>query len=405
MGSVANTDVTLSDAVVPKRESSVDRYSSFSVSTPEGEDGAPGGEEHRAAEPAPAPKRKGGRKPIYATSEERKQRNRQAQAAFRERRTEYIKQLETTIQHHEETLQNLQQSHRAAADECLMLRYKNSLLERILLEKGIDVQAELALKGSPTLRPHRAPPITGQASPMQKAMLSRQQSRHRNSMAPPLQTVNPTTQAGGPRNFAGSPTAQPTPPSQHSSPSTAKSPGFALQGGMTSPATEMAAQQPPQQQQVRPLPPSHPASFPPQHRSQVRPLSGTNLPQAYPPRTQPESYYPASFQKHYTQLGKLTQQEYDAQADMIDDLDGGGDDVDTDSFIPNFRLPPTTSTAGMSMGMQASPPMTTSAASDGGGGGTFIDPYDPMLDADPFGLTASMHFPNPYTYPPVHPRR
>lgn len=75
-------------------------------------------------------------KKIYATSEERKQRNRQAQAAFRERRTEYIKQLESTIKHHEETLQSLQQSHRSAADECLMLRYKNSLLERILLEKG-----------------------------------------------------------------------------------------------------------------------------------------------------------------------------------------------------------------------------------------------------------------------------
>src|SRR5271170_2503510 len=76
------------------------------------------------------------RSQIYATSEERKQRNRQAQAAFRERRTEYIKQLENTIKHHEETLQTLQQSHRNAADECLMLRYKNSLLERILLEKG-----------------------------------------------------------------------------------------------------------------------------------------------------------------------------------------------------------------------------------------------------------------------------
>lgn len=74
---------------------------------------------------------------IYATSEERKQRNRQAQAAFRERRTEYIKQLETTIKQHEDSLQSLQQSHRHAADECLMLRYKNSLLERILLEKGV----------------------------------------------------------------------------------------------------------------------------------------------------------------------------------------------------------------------------------------------------------------------------
>lgn len=77
---------------------------------------------------------------IYATSEERKQRNRQAQAAFRERRTEYIKQLENTIKLNEETLQSLQQSHRSAADECLMLRYKNSLLERILLEKGISLR-------------------------------------------------------------------------------------------------------------------------------------------------------------------------------------------------------------------------------------------------------------------------
>lgn len=74
---------------------------------------------------------------IYATSEERKQRNRQAQAAFRERRTEYIKQLEIAIRQHEESLQALQSNHRAATDECLMLRYKNSLLERILLEKGV----------------------------------------------------------------------------------------------------------------------------------------------------------------------------------------------------------------------------------------------------------------------------
>lgn len=73
---------------------------------------------------------------IYATSEERKQRNRQAQAAFRERRTEYIKQLEEAIRVHESNLHNLQAAHRTAADECLMLRYKNSLLERILLEKG-----------------------------------------------------------------------------------------------------------------------------------------------------------------------------------------------------------------------------------------------------------------------------
>lgn len=73
---------------------------------------------------------------IYATTEERKQRNRQAQAAFRERRTEYIKQLESTINMQEATLNNLNAAHRQTTDECLMLRYKNSLLERVLLEKG-----------------------------------------------------------------------------------------------------------------------------------------------------------------------------------------------------------------------------------------------------------------------------
>ncbi|KAI9803637.1 MAG: hypothetical protein M1833_000549 [Piccolia ochrophora] len=116
----------------PKLEPLRDDASSSvgSTSEPEGEP------EAFTQDPTATQKRKGGRKPIYATSEERKQRNRQAQAAFRERRTEYIKQLETTIKHHEETLQSLQQSHRSAADECLMLRYKNSLLERILLEKG-----------------------------------------------------------------------------------------------------------------------------------------------------------------------------------------------------------------------------------------------------------------------------
>ncbi|KAK2066596.1 hypothetical protein P8C59_000401 [Phyllachora maydis] len=114
------------------------------------------------------PKRKGGRKPIYATSEERKQRNRQAQAAFRERRTEYIKQLEEAIQTHEQNLANLQAAHRSAADECLMLRYKNSLLERILLEKGIDVKAELRAKtGSPTLGPAHLPQNMVPAPPLQ----------------------------------------------------------------------------------------------------------------------------------------------------------------------------------------------------------------------------------------------
>lgn len=136
------------EPVMPKLETPAEAYGSTPESSPEGDVEAAG-----PSDVPPVVKRKGGRKPvsspnrhtlygvadnlqIYATSEERKQRNRQAQAAFRERRTEYIKQLEETIKQQETSLQSLQQSHRSAADECLMLRYKNSLLERILLEKG-----------------------------------------------------------------------------------------------------------------------------------------------------------------------------------------------------------------------------------------------------------------------------
>ncbi|KPI37237.1 uncharacterized protein AB675_1489 [Cyphellophora attinorum] len=139
MGSVRDPDVIVKDvSAVPsggtsksdsldlKTEPGHGMYDSPSDSSPEPEASAGVGPQNdkTSQDPAPPVKRKGGRKPIYATSEERKQRNRQAQAAFRERRTEYIKQLETTIQHHEEQLQSLQQSHRQAADECLMLRYK-----------------------------------------------------------------------------------------------------------------------------------------------------------------------------------------------------------------------------------------------------------------------------------------
>lgn len=148
-------------AVASKLESARDGTPSSIESTPELEcdAGAPLDTEQQPVAP---PKRKGGRKPvcvasdsrsymrftdthqIYATSEERKQRNRQAQAAFRERRTEYIKQLEAQIKQNEDALATLQQNHRTAADECLMLRYKNSLLERILLEKGMLLYSSCA---------------------------------------------------------------------------------------------------------------------------------------------------------------------------------------------------------------------------------------------------------------------
>jgi len=297
---------------------------------------------------------------IYATSEERKQRNRQAQAAFRERRTEYIKQLESTIKHHEDTLQNLQNSHRTAADECLMLRYKNSLLERILLEKGspdfilfdsifsafppsthrtctranhlllplgIDVQAELRAKtGSPNLGPTRAPASVhtspNQPPLQQRAMMNRQQQRRSLQGPPKLDGSNGLAmiQPDGP--IQRSPLSQPTPGSHLSSPaqSATRSPNFMPHGQSVSPNFgPMSSQQQQQQQQpLRPQPPR--SSFTPMMAAQ-RPSLVTNQPSSNGLSTAstvgtsannmtqssgPSSFYQAQFTDHMSQLGKLT---------------------------------------------------------------------------------------------------
>lgn len=74
---------------------------------------------------------------LYQTTEEKKQRNRRAQAAFRERRTEHIKQLEADKKHLEERVESMEAGQRKDKDENLMLRYKNSLLERVLVEHGM----------------------------------------------------------------------------------------------------------------------------------------------------------------------------------------------------------------------------------------------------------------------------
>jgi hypothetical protein len=147
-----------------------------------------------------------------------------------------------------------------------MLRYKNSLLERILLEKSafhlnhvsaattdcllkdIDVQAELRAKGSPHLKPTKAPLVpTSQASPIQRAMMNRQQQARKPTagIAPKLDPINPMVQPNRESAFSTqSPQLQPTPSSQTSSPSTSKSPGFAVQGGISPSTSDFQAQQP-----------------------------------------------------------------------------------------------------------------------------------------------------------------
>ena len=99
-----------------------------------------------------------------------------------------------------------------------------------------------------------------------------------------------------------------------------------------------------------------------------------------------------------------TDQEYDAQADMLDD-ENPEEMIDVDSYVQNFNRPPDP-TASHPMGLQGQPPMASTGATQTGdpNGPVFgaanqlFDPYDPMLDADPFGLTASMHFPTPFNY-------
>ncbi|KAL2753371.1 hypothetical protein ACRALDRAFT_2110207 [Sodiomyces alcalophilus JCM 7366] len=341
------------------------------------------------------PKRKGGRKPIYATSEERKQRNRQAQAAFRERRTEYIKQLEEAIRVHESNLHNLQAAHRTAAEECLMLRYKNSLLERILLEKGIDVQAELRAKtGSPNLGTTHAPQNIVQPPTIQRGIMGRHHSRRSNSsiapkIEPSISAVPPPLQTNA-HNSASSPKNRPTPPSQMNSPS---STAAALAG----------------QAAVSPAPSDHSharGNMGSSMKSQASPLSQMNpaarahMLSGGPARVgNGAQYYPTpAFQNHIEQL----EQEYDAPADMVDDSE-----MDTPSG-PGPYPPPYTD------GHQSVAASPTTGIN--GHHGTRSDAlptnhvthsaYPTMTqlldngssDWDPFGLSASMAFPTQFSF-------
>ncbi|KAJ5341110.1 hypothetical protein N7541_010234 [Penicillium brevicompactum] len=401
------------DPIVPKHEPGPDGSMSPSVSTPE--------EVEPLQDAAQTQKRKGGRKPIYATSEERKQRNRQAQAAFRERRTEYIRQLETTIKRNEESLQSLQQSHRSAADECLMLRYKNSLLERILLEKGtapspalpcpsepsltptlgIDVQAELRLKTGAPGAPPKANPM-----PPKTAPAGARNQRHPAGIAAKPEAFGISQREGA--YGVPSPQFQATPTSHVSSPSHAKSPGFGFQGAMSPAGVESQNRpqllpQPRSFSQASPPAISMPQTDPSDNKPQAR--GGAMGPRGA--RVAAAAYYPSPFQKHYDQLGKrlspliasgsqLTsqaEQEYDAQADMVDDDHDGSTNA---SYVPGFT--PQSMASGSHNMSGFNQPSAEGTPSDFGNSNPLLGQYEPMLDTDPFGLSASMHFPTPFNY-------
>lgn len=262
---------------------------------------------------------------IYATTEERKQRNRQAQAAFRERRTEYIKQLEDAIRVHENNLNQLQIAHRSAADECLMLRYKNSLLERILLEKGIrvqepsslggdaapharetdgsrqgiDVQLELRAKtGSPNLGPTHMPQNLVQPPPIQRAIMNRHHAARRSAssiktepgaagVSSPLQ---PLAHASSPK------TSRPTPSSHSNSPgSTSNAYGSTTSASPVASDPASSIRTPTTNMMKPQIPPMQTMPAPPRQPTLLQTGAGSRGPFFSTP----------SFQNHYEQLGKL----------------------------------------------------------------------------------------------------
>lgn len=106
-----------------------------------------------------------------------------------------------------------------------------------------------------------------------------------------------------------------------------------------------------------------------------------------------------------------TEQEYDAQADMLDE-DPSDHSAGPGPFPAPFQqqIPP----QGIQTPLSTQPPLqppppkhyqqasaAPAAESNGavfGAMNQLYDPYDPMLDSDPFGLSASMHFPTQFSY-------
>jgi hypothetical protein len=111
------------------------------------------------------------------------------------------------------------------------------------------------MKGSPHLGPTKTQqPTASQASPIQRAMMNRQQAARSisTSVMPALQPVHNMMQGGHESPFPHS-SPYPRNPSKNSSPSCSRPPGFTMQAGMSSPNSNFPAQQMHQQRpQVRP---------------------------------------------------------------------------------------------------------------------------------------------------------
>ena len=150
---------------------------------------------------------------------------------------------------------------------------------------------------------------------MQRAILNRHHQAQKRSNPGPVCAVEPGARPGGAVDYdvsSLSPMARPTPPSQRSSPTSASS-GFATQGVLTPPGPQSAVQQHheqrmapitdylghiPFQRSPAHLGPPTPAMFAATTGSESTDVSAANAMAAH--------LYPAPFQSHIDQLGKLT---------------------------------------------------------------------------------------------------
>lgn len=178
------------------------------------------------------------------------------------------------------------------------------------------MQAELRLKtGNSTTLPPLAKPTNPLApklsSPLERAAISRTSAAQRQgsgSIAPkPDQSGVPSHQQRDGAYNTTSPQPQQTPSSHVSSPSTSKSPGFALQGTLSPKAADFQAQQ----QRARPPLLPQPRDFTQQHAMGLPPVGSIDPYSAATQSMMPgntmasrmPAYYTTPFQKHYDQLG------------------------------------------------------------------------------------------------------
>jgi hypothetical protein len=101
------------------------------------------------------------------------------------------------------------------------------------------------------------------------------------------------------------------------------------------------------------------------------------------------------------------EQEYDEQADNYDHEEPSDQSAGPGPF-PHHNFPPSNSMPPPMPPAQNPPFASPASLAPNDGNPPFnnnnnnnnmnhlFDPYDPMLDADPFGLSASMHFPTMY---------